>query len=93
MYEDLGLGWAGSIPAFLALACVPVPFLFWKYGHTIRAKCKYASEAEAFLQKIRESQAATAKQAETTPAESAVVASGEATTTEDDAQEKDTRST
>lgn len=52
MYDDLGIHWASSIPAFLALACVPFPFLFYKYGDRIRAKCEYASEASNVLQKI-----------------------------------------
>lgn len=53
MYENLGVHWASSIPAFLALACVPFPALFYKYGDRIRAKCKYASEAAAVLAKMR----------------------------------------
>lgn len=53
MYADLGIHWASSIPAFLALACVPFPFLFYKYGKTIRIKSKYAAQAAAFLEKIR----------------------------------------
>lgn len=53
MYENLGVHWASSIPAFLALACVPFPALFYKYGDRIRAKCKYASEAAAVLTKMR----------------------------------------
>lgn len=57
MYDALGIHWASSIPAFLALACVPFPFLFWKYGHKIRAKCEYASEAAAVLEKILAQQA------------------------------------
>ncbi|KAK0736929.1 major facilitator superfamily domain-containing protein [Apiosordaria backusii] len=32
MYEDLGIHWASTVPAFLALACVPFPVLFWWYG-------------------------------------------------------------
>jgi hypothetical protein len=54
MYENLGIHWASSIPAFLALACVPFPFLLYKYGSTIRARCKFAAEADAFMQRIRE---------------------------------------
>ncbi|KAJ5725342.1 uncharacterized protein N7483_006699 [Penicillium malachiteum] len=38
MYDNLGIHWASSIPAFLALACVPMPFLFYKYGAVIRKK-------------------------------------------------------
>jgi len=53
MYGTLGIHWASSIPAFLALACVPFPFLFYKYGEQVRLKCKYAAEADAFMKKIR----------------------------------------
>jgi hypothetical protein len=54
MYENLGVQWASSIPAFLALACVPFPFLFFRYGSQIRMKCKYAAEAAAVLEGIRD---------------------------------------
>lgn len=50
MYDNLGIHWASSIPACLALLCVPMPFLFFKYGPTIRARCKYASESEKFIE-------------------------------------------
>jgi hypothetical protein len=51
MYSALGIHWASSIPAFLALACLPFPFLFYKYGAPIRMKCKYAKQAhEAMVQ-------------------------------------------
>ncbi|KAH8738440.1 major facilitator superfamily domain-containing protein [Ilyonectria robusta] len=53
MYENLGIHWASSIPAFLAVACVPFPFLFYSYGGRIRMKCEYASEAAKVLQKMR----------------------------------------
>ena len=53
MYENLGIHWASSIPAFLALACVPFPFLFYKYGGRIRMNCEYASEAAEILKKMR----------------------------------------
>lgn len=49
MYSDLGIHWASSIPAFLALACVPFPFLFYKYGAAIRKRCKFAAEAERIM--------------------------------------------
>lgn len=54
MYDALGIHWASSIPAFLALACVPFPFLFYRYGPAIRKRCKYASEAEAFMLRLRQ---------------------------------------
>ncbi|KAF7948368.1 uncharacterized protein EAE97_003779 [Botrytis byssoidea] len=53
MYNNLGIHWASSIPAFLALACVPFPFLFYKYGASIRMKCKFAAEAARVLAEIR----------------------------------------
>lgn len=52
MYGNLGLHWAASIPAFLALACIPFPIVFWKYGHKIRARCKYAAEAARILEEM-----------------------------------------
>ncbi|KAI0143424.1 MFS transporter [Xylariaceae sp. FL1272] len=53
IYESLGNQWASSIPAFLVLACVPFPFLFYKYGLKIRSKGKYASEAAKILEVMR----------------------------------------
>ncbi|ODM18666.1 hypothetical protein SI65_05283 [Aspergillus cristatus] len=54
MYQDLGIHWASSIPAFLAVACVPFPFLFYKYGPNIRKSCKYAAQSDAFMRKLQE---------------------------------------
>ncbi|CAO2650417.1 Nn.00g017090.m01.CDS01 [Neocucurbitaria sp. VM-36] len=62
MYDGLGIHWASSIPAFLAVACIPLPVLFYKYGAAIRKKCKYAAQADAFMQRIRGLQAARAQQ-------------------------------
>lgn len=56
MYQDLGIHWASSIPAFLAVACVPFPFLFYKYGPKIRKSCKYAAQSDAFMRKLQEAQ-------------------------------------
>ncbi|CAG9954736.1 unnamed protein product [Clonostachys rosea f. rosea IK726] len=53
MYDGLGIHWASSIPAFLALACVPFPFLFYKYGAPIRARCKYSAQSAAFVEKMQ----------------------------------------
>jgi hypothetical protein len=53
MYDNLGIHWASSIPAFLALACAPFPFLFYKYGVAIRLSCKYAAAAAAMLEQLR----------------------------------------
>lgn len=47
MYQNLGIHWASSVPAFLAAACLPAPFLLYKYGAAIRAQCPYAAKFEA----------------------------------------------
>lgn len=62
MYDDLGIHWASSIPAFLALACLPFPVLFYYYGHTIRMKCEYAAEAAAFMDRMRSKHAEPAEE-------------------------------
>lgn len=38
----LGVGWAGSILGFLALAMVPIPIFFFYKGEAIRKKSKWA---------------------------------------------------
>lgn len=52
MYEGLGIHWASSIPAFLTVACMPFPFIFYKYGDRIRRRCKYAAESQVFMQQL-----------------------------------------
>ncbi|KAL4894917.1 major facilitator superfamily domain-containing protein [Aspergillus ambiguus] len=54
MYHNLGIHWASCIPAFLALACLPFPFFFYRYGASVRRKCKYAAEADDFMRKLAE---------------------------------------
>lgn len=56
MFENLGIHWASSIPAFLALMCVPFPFLFYKYGPAIRKRCAFAKEAMEVLQELKQSE-------------------------------------
>ena len=59
MYAKLGDQWASSIPAFLVVACVPIPFMFYKYGPMIRSKCKFASEAARVLALMQRRQGVT----------------------------------
>jgi hypothetical protein len=37
MFEKLGYGWGNSVLGFIAVACIPIPFFFIKYGGRIRA--------------------------------------------------------
>lgn len=46
MYQNLGLQWGSSVPAFLVAACLPLPFLFYRFGDYIRAHSKYAAKAQ-----------------------------------------------
>ncbi|KAJ9297780.1 hypothetical protein DTO271G3_4001 [Paecilomyces variotii] len=41
MYEKLGIDWATSLLAFVSLALLPVPWLFFRYGSLIRKKSGY----------------------------------------------------
>ncbi|GBE82449.1 Uncharacterized transporter [Sparassis crispa] len=41
MYRRLGDGWACSIFGFLAVACMPLPYLFIKYGRWVRSKSRW----------------------------------------------------
>lgn len=72
MYANLGEHWASSIPAFLALACTPFPFVFYKYGKTIRMKCKYAAEAHLVMAQMRARQKAILEEEQREQAEVAV---------------------
>ena len=54
MYENLGIHWASSIPAFLSLACVPFPILFYRYGPAIRTRCHYSAQSAEFMRKLAE---------------------------------------
>ncbi|KAL7952489.1 major facilitator superfamily domain-containing protein [Trichoderma compactum] len=54
MYARLGIHWASMVPAFLTLACAPLPFLFYRWGGRIRARCKYAAAAQDFRKTMEE---------------------------------------
>ncbi|KAK4077092.1 uncharacterized protein Triagg1_4059 [Trichoderma aggressivum f. europaeum] len=42
MYNKLGFQWASSLLAFLTVAMIPFPYLFFKYGKKIRSKSRFA---------------------------------------------------
>ena len=64
MYHNLGIHWASSVPAFLALACLPAPFFLYKYGAAIRTRCQYAAQSEAVMRSMRGQQDAQGEHAE-----------------------------
>lgn len=42
LYHAIGNVWASAMMAFIALAGVPIPYIFWRYGPYIRRNSKYA---------------------------------------------------
>lgn len=42
MFHNLGVDWAGSLLGFLAVAFLPIPFLFYAFGERLRRGSKYA---------------------------------------------------
>jgi len=41
MYEGIGIHWAGSVFAFVGLAMMPVPWVFFKWGKVLRGRSRY----------------------------------------------------
>lgn len=42
MFRNLGTNWAGLLLGLFAIVMIPVPFLFYKFGKTLRHRSKYA---------------------------------------------------
>lgn len=43
MFARLRTNWGSAVLALLALACAPFPFVFYRYGDRVRARCRYAA--------------------------------------------------
>lgn len=43
MFDQLGYSWGTTVLAFLTVAIMPSPWLFFKYGKFLRSKSKFAS--------------------------------------------------
>lgn len=41
MFGALGIPWASTLLGCIAVACVPLPFVCYRWGPQIRAKSKY----------------------------------------------------
>jgi DHA1 family multidrug resistance protein-like MFS transporter len=41
MFNNLGVDWAGSLLGFLAVAFLPIPFLFYTFGERLRKSSGY----------------------------------------------------
>ncbi|KAK4144048.1 major facilitator superfamily domain-containing protein [Dichotomopilus funicola] len=47
MFQGLGIQWASTLLGCVAAVLVPIPIVFWMYGHRIRARSSYAPTAPA----------------------------------------------
>jgi hypothetical protein len=86
IYTNLGIHWAGTLIACLAVLFMPAPLIFYLYGSRIRRASRYSREADDFgkmmAQKVKammlakaQAQAANAPVPGTTAGESAEVKS------------------
>lgn len=41
VYDKLGVDWACSLLGFVSLLLLPIPWVLYKFGPTVRAKSKY----------------------------------------------------
>ncbi|KAJ5797319.1 Major facilitator superfamily multidrug transporter mdrA [Penicillium pulvis] len=89
MFENLGIHWASCVPAFLALACVPFPFILYKKGLSIRKHCKYSAQSEAFVQNIIKTMAQAEATVETEESVTRVPTTSEADDTVQSAVQKE----
>ncbi|KAL3463808.1 major facilitator superfamily domain-containing protein [Aspergillus heterothallicus] len=46
LYDALGPNWAGTLLGLLEVAIIPIPFVFYKYGHVIRRKSALISRMQ-----------------------------------------------
>jgi hypothetical protein len=44
MFHKLGIPWASSLLGFIAVAMLPIPYLFYIYGSSIRKKGRFTAE-------------------------------------------------
>jgi len=52
LYASLGPHWAGTMLGLMELVCLPIPFVFYMYGHRIRMKSKLISSMQQDKQKL-----------------------------------------
>lgn len=57
MFKALGIGGGGSLIGGVATVLAFIPFLFYKYGRSIRIKSKYAPTEETKAEKVRDEEA------------------------------------
>jgi len=61
MFQNLGVNWACTLIAFLALLCAPLPIFFYLKGRTVRRLSKHGREADDMGQMMRQQAQAKSK--------------------------------
>ncbi|QIX00005.1 hypothetical protein AMS68_005522 [Peltaster fructicola] len=57
MYNNLGANWAGTILGLLESVCIPIPFIFYKYGYRIRQKSTLIRQMDADRRRLESKRA------------------------------------
>ncbi|KAL6898813.1 major facilitator superfamily domain-containing protein [Trichoderma evansii] len=57
MYETLSPRWAGTLLGLLEVVCIPIPFVFWRYGGKIRAKSRVIQQLQNELDEMERKRA------------------------------------
>ena len=73
LFEEAGIHWGSSVPAFLALLFLPFPFVLYRFGPVIRERCRYSAEAMAYMQQLQNEPAGKMDSEATDPAKHTLV--------------------
>jgi MFS transporter, DHA1 family, multidrug resistance protein len=80
MFDGMGVQWAETLLGCVAFTLVPIPVLFYLYGHKLRAKSKFAptmAPKKAEFEEEEESEVANAGDVALEAAASAPATKGE----------------
>ena len=54
MFEGMGIQWASTLLGCVAAALVPIPVIFYLYGHKLRAKSSFAPTPPPMMHQLDE---------------------------------------
>ena len=63
MYKALGANWAGTLLGLLEVICIPIPFVFYRYGARIRSRSTLIRQMRADREKADKKRAKAAEKA------------------------------
>jgi len=64
MYKALTPQWAGTLLGLVQVVCIPIPFVFYKWGEKIRAKSPLIRQMRADQERREEKMAAAQRKKE-----------------------------